>query len=579
MFSHKVKPAPEADSPDAAAFTPGSPNGEPAPRRVAEPGEDHGLILEPPPRRSVSRWERILRATGSRLDVVSRRMSSRPVLLAALCSVVAAVAMGWNLFGYPRLKEDEGITTFQALSFLHGNGASTLFTYGHVPGAPLTLAGWQRLLDVTGNFGGILDGLTTIERGRVLLVVLAVIQAPLIFFIVRRLTGLDLLATGASLLFSLSPLELWYGRWLEPDPFAGFWITMAIALAVPPVRGKGNLLRPILAGLALGAAIFSKEIAVVAAPGIGLMFLGWPRGRRWLAVPLVVLATAVIPGAFVAWLVGRNQFFASPGHASFIGLMTTQAGRQHDGGFLNPASHFWQVRDIWGNLQPFFIILSGFAAVWLTAFARTLARRGIGLMALLYWAFFASGIIVQDYYVASAVPLWVLACVIGPYDFVQRGFVQRRLWGFGLLARASGVATVIGLLLLAPAIPADALAFGAQDANIEADLTVWLRTHVPVQAAVVDDGTDTIDLRDSRLPGRNVANACNYYDTWCLHSPGVTIAYIVDNGLLNYLAEQDPNGAGALRRLALSGELVWAAEGLTDNNFIHVMRVSIPAPG
>lgn len=565
----------------------GVPPGEPTPPETERPtplteGQDdvadHGLLRTVPPPRTQPRWERLVRRIGRRVEALSAVMSSRPMLLGALCTVVAATAAGWNLFGYPRIKEDEGITSVQAFSILHGAGRGTFVAYRHIPGAPLVLAGWDRLTAILGSTYGLFEGLTTVERGRVLLVLLAMIQAPLLFFIVRRLTGLDLLATGAALLFALSPLELWFARWLEPDPFAAFWVTIAVAFAIPPTRGRGFLLRPVLAGVALGAAICSKEVAIVAAPGLGIILLGWPRGQRIVATLLGVLPTVAVPAAVIAWLIGQHLFFSSPDHASFLGVMTDQANRQHDGGFFNSGSHFWQVRDIWGALQPFFIILCGLATVWLSAAGRTPVRRGVGLMALGYWAFFASGLIVQDYYVAAALPVWVVATVLGPVDFFERGFIQRRLWGFGVLARPWGIATVFGLLLLGPAIPADALAFGAQDANIQAGLTTWLRTHVPANGSVIDDGSDTLDLRGSALPGRAILDSCNYYDSSCIHYPGVAVAYIVDDGELNYLAGQDPGGAGALRSLALSGELVWSAEGLTDNNFIHVMRVTLPAP-
>jgi hypothetical protein len=537
--------------------------------------DDHGLILVPQAPKPTPRSVRAFRRAGLLLDRFSARASSKPVILAALTAAVAGLAMAWNIQGYPRVKEDEGITSYTAYSILHGTGNDAIFTFRHMPGAPLMLAGWDRLVDMVNQSTGWFTSMSVIDRGRLLMVVLAIIEAPLMFYIVRRLTGIDLLATGAAILFSLSPLELWYARWLEPDPFAGFWSLFALALALPPARGKGNPLRALMAGLMLGAAIFSKEIAILLAPGVGLMILGWPRGRRFLAVPLLIAGTAVIPGGFLVWLYQNHELFVNPGHASFVGVMLDQAGRQHDGGLFSTGSQFYTVKNIWGSLQPFFITLSLLGSVWLTGFGRSVARRGLGLMALAFWPFFASGLIVQDYYVAAAVPVWTVAAVLAVVDFCERDFVQKRLWGFGLLARAGGLGTVVFLLLMAPGIPADALAFGAQDAKIQTDATLWLRENVSPQAAIVDDGSDSLDLRGSTLAGHDVPNVCNYYDTSCPNSAGVKVAYIVDSGLLNYLAQQDPTGSGKLRAKALSGTLVWSAEGLTDNNFIHIFRVDL----
>jgi hypothetical protein len=192
---------------------------------------------------------------------------------------------------------------------------------------------------------------------------------------------------------------------------------------------------------------------------------------------------------------------------------------------------------------------------------------------------FASGLNIQDYFVVLAVPVWVVASVVAPMDFAERRFIQKRLWGLGVLARAWGVAVLLGLLLIGPSIPSDAVALGAQDASIQSDLTVWLRIHVPAGGAVVDNGSDSLDLVNSDLDGRNLGIVCTYFDASCIHNGGVTVAYVIDNNELQFLAGQNSFGDAALRRLALTGDLAWSASGLTDGDYIHVFRVPVPPPG
>ena len=441
----------------------------------------------------------------------------------------------------------------------------------------MLLAGWNRLLELTGNGFGAFDGLTSIERGRVLVVVLAALEALLIFLVLRRLTGYDILATGGALLFALSPLESWYGRALHPQTFAAFWLTLALALALPRGRARSAVPRAVLAGVAFGIAVTSLETAIVA--GLGLALIVWSGKPRLWTLLASAIGAAIPVVALVVWLASNHVFSGSATQPSFIGNLAATTSQQHDAGFFSSHGHFWQVKDVWSSLQPFFVILCGLSSVWLTAFGRGALRRGVGVMALAFWALFASGLNIQDYFVVLAVPVWVVASVVAPMDFAERRFVQKRLWGLGFFGRAWGVVVPLGLLLLGPSISADAVALNAQDATIQSDLTVWLRIHVPAGAAVVDNGSDSIDLVSPGLDGRNLSVVCTYFDASCIHSSDVTEAYIVDNNELKFLAGQNSFGDAALRRLALTGDLAWSASGLSGGDYIHVFRVSIPPPG
>ncbi|HEV7679654.1 MAG TPA: phospholipid carrier-dependent glycosyltransferase [Candidatus Dormibacteraeota bacterium] len=502
------------------------------------------------------------------------RIVVRPWLIATLSSVLAALLSFWNVFGYPRLKEDEGQIAAQAWGILHGQSHAALYSLAHLPGAPTLLAGWYRLLGGVAHIVPAVGGLTAVQQGRLLMVVFAAIEAPLVYLIVRRFTRHDLLAFGAVVLLVLSPLELWYARWLELDPFAAFWTVLALYLAMPPAKGRGWFVpRVLLAGLCLGMAMFSKEVALVTVPGFVVLCFAWPKGRRLIATGLLLLGSAVIPGGFLAWVMAQGEFF--PGnHPSLLAPLLHETARNHDGGILNPGSQFWSVHHGWYEMQPFFMLLTVAAALWLTVFASTRARRAVGMMALGYWLLFGSGWVVQDYYAAAALPIWVIAAVVGTWDFVQRDFVQKRLWGFGPLARAGGAMACAAVLLLAPAIPADAQAYSGSAAEMQTRLSIAARLLVPAQDAFVDDGYDNVDLQKSTtLPGHRLPLSCNYFDQWCLDSPHLTTAFVVDDDLLRYLAQQDPRPYARLLRLISTGRLVWSAEGLSGGGYLRIYEV------
>jgi Dolichyl-phosphate-mannose-protein mannosyltransferase len=513
------------------------------------------------------------RARPGRTRVLAR-VVARPGAVAGLTSLMAGALTFWNAFGYPRLKEDEGQMAAQAWGILHGESHAALYSFRHLPGAPALLAGWDRFMAMLGHAVPGIAKLTTVQQGRLLLVLFAVIEAPLVYLIVRRFTRHDLVAFAAVVLLVLSPLELWYARWLEPDPFAAFWTVLALYFAMPPARGRGWFVpRVLLAGLFLGVAMFSKEVAAVTVPGFVVLCFAWPRGRRLIATGFFLLGAVVVPGGFLAWVWAHGELYGRS--TSLMSQLLQQTARNHDGGVFNSASQFWTVHDGWYELQPFLILLTTAAALWLTVFASTRARRALGLMALGYWVLFASGWIVQDYYAASALPVWVVCAVVGAWDFLQRDFVQKRLWGLGPLARAGGVMTCAAVLMLAPAIPADAQAYGSGDAATETQLTLAARLLVPSQDAFVDDGYDSVDLQESTsLPGHRLPLSCNYFDMWCLSSPHLQTAYVVDDGLLRYLAGIDPGSYSHLLSLIGSGKLVWSAHDVAGGD-LRVYQVHV----
>jgi len=495
------------------------------------------------------------------------RLVARPWLVAALSALLAGALTSWNAFGYPQLHTDEGQMVGQAWGILHGDSHAALSSFGHLPGAPWLLAGWDRLLGLLGHVVPGIVGLTQVQQGRLLLVVFSAIEAPLLYLIVRRFTGHDLLAFGAVVLLVLSPLELWYARRLGPDPFAAFWTVLALFFATPATgRRRWSVPRVLLAGLCLGMAMCSKEVAVVTVPGFVLLCLAWPKGRRLLATGLFLVGAAVVPAGVLAWAHGSLP------HA---------AARSQDGGILNPSSQFWAVHSGWSDLQPFFLLLTIADAVWLTVFASTRARRALGLMALGYWVVFASGLAVHDRDAAAALPIWVAAAVVGAWDFVQRDFVQKRLWGLGPLSHAGGAMACAAVLLLAPAIPADAKAFTGTDAAVQTQLTVTARRLVPAEAAFVDDGNDSVDLQQSTsLPGHRLPLSCNYLDTWCLRSPHLTTAFIVDGERLRSLARQDPSSYAGIMALIGRGRLVWSAHDVDGGDLrLYMVHIAGTSPG
>jgi len=172
---------------------------------------------------------------------------------------IAALAHGLNMGGYPAfsLADDEGIYVSQALAVLNGQGlAPYTYTYDHAPGGWLQLALWYLGTGGPSTFG------TPIDGGRVLMLLLHLGSAFLLFRVARRLGAGPIAAAVAVLLFSLSPIAVFFQRMVLLDNVMVFWLLAALVLLLrPPSRAA-----TIGAGVAFGLALLSKETSLIAAP-------------------------------------------------------------------------------------------------------------------------------------------------------------------------------------------------------------------------------------------------------------------------------------------------------------------------
>src|SRR5262249_62264677 len=99
-------------------------------------------------------------------------------------------------------------------------------------------------------------------------------------------------ASLAVLLFTLSPLTVFYGRPVMLDSFMLFWVLISLDLLLD---GQGRLSRVALSGACFGIAMLSKETAVFLLPAMLLLAFQERRGApRVVAGPRRRLARAVV---------------------------------------------------------------------------------------------------------------------------------------------------------------------------------------------------------------------------------------------------------------------------------------------
>ncbi|HUQ16839.1 MAG TPA: glycosyltransferase family 39 protein, partial [Candidatus Saccharimonadales bacterium] len=345
--------------------------------------------------------------------LVGLRDRSVTFWLLSVSLAVAALAHGVNMGGYPAfsLADDEGIYVGQALAVLNGQGlAPYTYTYDHAPGGWVQLALWYLGTGGPGTFG------TPIDSGRVLMLLVHLGSAALLFAVARRLGASRVAGAVAVLLFSLSPIAVFFQRMVLLDNFMVFWLLVSLLLLLRPSSRAGT----IGAGVAFGIALLSKETALIALPVYGALLIrraGWRQAVLWAAAvtitclpyPLYALARGElwpVRDPYLPYVVA-NDALARP---SLLGTLIWQLTR-YGGGFWNIENHFfWYLRHDW-LWRDATLLAVGTAAMLanllrgLRGDRRLIVAAACGLVTI---AYLARGGVVFGFYVVLLVPFLAL---------------------------------------------------------------------------------------------------------------------------------------------------------------------------
>jgi endo-1,4-beta-D-glucanase Y len=424
------------------------------------------------------------------------RRGHLPLLLGLIC--VGLLAHGFNMFNSPSLSrlDDEGIYMAQAWAVLRqGRLAPYTYWYDHAPGGWIFIAGWLGLTGGPNALGG------AIASGRILMLVLHLVMIPLLYRITRKLGAGTAAAAIATLLFSLSPLAVYYQRLVLLDTVMLFWIMVSIELLLD---GWGRLSRFLLSGAAFGLAVLSKETAIFLVPA--LLLLAWQ--QRWnhhgrFALVGWPLAVAAVVSLYPLMALLRGEllpagqslgFFIlgrSDPHVSLMESLRWQAART-GGGMFNLDNQFWQlVRSDWLARDP--LLFLGGALASLANLIRGLKDRRLltaGLLGLLPLFYLGRGGVVFDFYVLFAVPFFCLNLALLLEPLLRR--LPQRL--------ETAAVALAGLLLLAGYGAAGQLRplYVDQPGRASYEAIRWITASLPSESViVVRDGFWT-DLREPR---------------------------------------------------------------------------------
>ncbi|HEV3232110.1 MAG TPA: glycosyl hydrolase family 8 [Candidatus Dormibacteraeota bacterium] len=337
-------------------------------------------------------------------------LSSRGLWLALVVVPLTAVVHGLNMFAFPYYENDEATYMSQAWSLLNGKLAPYTYWYDHAPVGWVQIAAWVKLTGLY-TFG------TSIDSGRVLMLLFHVAAAVLVFRITLKLTGSEGTAALAAVLCAVTPLGVYYMRRVLLDNIMLVWVLLAVDLVL---HHRGRLWRIVLSGVALAVAVLSKETALVFIPSVLALVWFWTaRWQRRFAIVLWVTSLALVVAYYPAMALLKHELLP-PGtlgdHGDHVSLVATFAWQMSrgGGGILNPAtSLFWHAFARWWSLDPVFVVLGAAGIAVNAALARRVpSARWALVLAVPFVAYLMRGGLVLDFYVTPAIPLVAIAVAV-----------------------------------------------------------------------------------------------------------------------------------------------------------------------
>jgi Dolichyl-phosphate-mannose-protein mannosyltransferase len=400
--------------------------------------------------------------------------------------LIAALAHGINMFDFPYQENDEAAYMSQAWAVLKlGELAPYTYWYDHAPLGWIQIAAWNILTGGFHTFG------TSVDSGRVLMLVMQVTSTLVLYRIARNISGSVVAATLVSLAFALSAYGIYFHRRVLLDNIATLWMLLSI---LPLVSGRLTLSKVWFSAFALGVSVLSKEVTIVLVPVLTyLVFYRADRVHRWFATALwpAIVGCVVSTYVLMATLKGEllpagtlEEFLAGTlPRVSLIGTLLFQASRE-GGSVLDADSAFWTYTSSWVRSEPLLVLAGSAAALISVLLIKRQRLAGVmGLATFSLRAFLARGGVVIDFYLVPLLPL--LALNLGLVLNSATGLVSKPLRRYSRIASVISGSTKLAALALCLVL----LVWGGYfhfSADPEEPFSMWTSSQAVAQRQATD---------------------------------------------------------------------------------------------
>lgn len=330
------------------------------------------------------------------------------VCLIVFLLIISAFAHGANMFHFPAYFDDEGIYMSQAWAVLEkGQLAPSTYFYDHSPLGWIQIAFWAFLTGGFSTFG------FSLNSGRAFMFLFHIGSSLLLFLIAKKLSKNTASASMAVLLFSLSPLAIYFQRQVLLDNIMVFWFLLSLSFLL---RDKKRLSFFILSAFFFSVAVLVKETAIFFLPV--MLYVVFTRAHshhrsfvtvKWLCVFFSICFL------YILFAMLKGEFFPTNsllgGHAPHVSLIETAIWQttRKGGDIFNPNSQFRLSFSQWFLQDPLLIILSSLSLlVNLIVAFKKITYRYIVLFTLSFIFYLTRGGVVLGFYIIPLIPLLAL---------------------------------------------------------------------------------------------------------------------------------------------------------------------------
>ncbi len=415
-----------------------------------------------------------------------------------LALTVAGFLHGYNMLHFPYYESDEGTYTSQAWAMIKEHKITPYtYWYDHPPLGWSFIALWHSILPKQFfTFGSSLD------TGRVLMLLVHLITAGLIFYIVYRLTKRSLPAFLAVVVFSISPLAIYFQRRVLLDNIMVMWILLSTAILYIRYE-KLKLSTYVLSAIFFALAVLTKITAVMFGPP--LLYLVWTHRspiERFFRVTIWLVISVLTTSIYILAALLRGEFFPGPDHVSFLGALQFQSSRVggifwHQNSAFYSAISDWIQKDIgFMYLVPAVIVL----AILITIFKKKNIIFFL-LAVLFYLLFLIRGGIIINFYILPFIPFVAILTGLVFHYIIQ--FIGR----FILIYQAL-FSIVIGGIFFYYYNYASHDVFWRDETSNQKQAVRWIQENLPNNSAILIDVFSFTDLNDGHyINDKNFPNA------------------------------------------------------------------------
>lgn len=405
------------------------------------------------------------------------------LLIGVLC--VAFLSHFWNMHNFPYFENDEGTYMSQAWSLVkEGKLAPYTYWYDHAPAGWIFIALWSVVTHGFSTFG------LAVDSGRVFMLVLHVIATFFLFDVARKVTKQPWAGVVAALIFSLSPLAIYFQRRVLLDNIMIFWVLFSFWLLITE---KLTLTRMYLSAVTFGIAVLTKENAIFFCPAfLYAVYTFSHQKHRSFAVVLWTVISLSCVSLYFLYAVLNHEFWPVPASAvqervSLVTSLLDQLSRGKKLPFFNPGSDFYFSFVQWMQ-KDMMLILVGITTGLTTLLLSIKFKyfRFPALLSLFFFLFYIRGGLVIDFYIIPIIPIFALN--VG----MLVDYAAYKLSG-GSYRAYSGVMILVCISIVFWYATHGMSQYTVNETKVQREAFTWMNQNVPKDAVIAVDGYGLVD--------------------------------------------------------------------------------------